>query len=57
MRDTSIKDRKVIENWPHGSCSSTSVNDGNIEKVRDSVRENLRFGIRKIREETELRTR
>ncbi|KAJ8947015.1 hypothetical protein NQ318_019096 [Aromia moschata] len=40
--------RKIVENLPHASRSSTSVNDDNIEKVKEIVLENLRVGIRVI---------
>ena len=38
--------REVVENLPHTSRPSTSVNDDNIEKVKKIVLENRRVGIR-----------
>ncbi|XP_066259606.1 protein GVQW3-like [Euwallacea similis] len=40
--------REVVENLPHASRPSTSVNDDNIEKVQEIVLENRRVGIREI---------
>ena len=40
--------RKVIENLPHASRPSTYVNDDNIKKVKETVLENRRFGIKEI---------
>ncbi|XP_053995846.1 uncharacterized protein LOC128885687 [Hylaeus anthracinus] len=45
--------REVVENLPHVSRSSTSVNDDNIEKVKEIVLGNRRVGIREITEITE----
>ncbi|XP_053990042.1 protein GVQW3-like [Hylaeus volcanicus] len=42
--------REVLENLPHASRSSTSVNDDNIEKVKEIVLGNHRVGIREIAE-------
>ena len=42
--------RKVVENLPHASRPSTSVNDDNIEKVKKIVLENRRVGIREVAE-------
>ena len=42
--------REVVENLPHGSRPSTSVNDDNIEKVKKIVLENHRSGIKKVAE-------
>ena len=42
--------REVIENLPHASRPSTSVNDDNIEKVKKIVFENRRVGIREVAE-------
>ena len=42
--------RKVVENLPHASRPSTSVNNENIEKVKKIVLENRRVGIREIAE-------
>ena len=42
--------REVVENLPHASRPSTSVNDDNIEKVKKIVLENRRVGIRKAAE-------
>ena len=42
---------EVIENLSHASRSSTSVNDDNIEKVKDTVLENRHVGIREIAED------
>ena len=44
------KGREVVENLPHASRPSTSVNDDNIEKVKKIVLENRRVGIRKVAE-------
>ena len=41
--------REVVENLPHASRPSTSVNDDNIEKVKKIVLEN-RAGIREVAE-------
>ena len=41
---------EVVENLPHASRPSTSVNDKNIEKVKKIVLENRRFGIREVAE-------
>ena len=40
--------REVVENLPHASRPSISVNDDNIEKVKKIVLENRRVGIRKV---------
>ena len=40
--------REVVENLPHASCPSTSVNDDNIEKVKKIVLENRCVGIREV---------
>ena len=40
--------REVVENLPHASRPSTSVNDDNIEKVKKIVLENRPVGIRKV---------
>ena len=42
--------REIIENLPHASRSSSSVNDDYIEKVKKIVLENRRFRIRKVAE-------
>ena len=42
--------REVVENLPHASGPSTSVNDDNIEKVKKIVLENRRVGIREVAE-------
>ena len=42
------KGREVVENLPHASRPSTSVNDDNIEKVKKIVLENHRVGIREV---------
>ena len=42
--------REVIENLPHASRPSTTVNDDNIEKVKKIVSTNLRVGIREVAE-------
>ena len=42
--------REVVENLPHASRPSTSVNDGKIEKVRKIVLENRRVVIREVAE-------
>ena len=42
--------REVVENLPHASRPSTSVNDDNIEKVKKIVFENRRVGIREVAE-------
>ena len=42
--------REVVENLPHASRPSTSVNDDNIEKVEKIVLENRRVGIREVAE-------
>ena len=42
--------REVVENLPHASRPSTSVNDDNIEKVKKIVLENRRVGIREVAE-------
>ena len=42
--------REVVENLPHASRRSTSVNDDNIEKVKKLVLENRRVGIREVAE-------
>ena len=42
--------REVIENLPHASRPSTSVNDDNIEKVKKIVLENRCVGIREVAE-------
>ncbi|KAJ8939424.1 hypothetical protein NQ318_021928 [Aromia moschata] len=41
---------EVVENLPHASRPSTSVNDDNIEKVKEIVFENHRAGIRETAE-------
>jgi len=46
--------REVVENLPHASRSSTSVNDDNIEKVKEIVLENRRIGIREIAEDLNI---
>ena len=46
--------REVIENLPHASCPSTSVNNNNIEKVKETVRENRRIGSREIAEDLNI---
>ena len=40
--------REVVENLPHASYPSTSVNDDDIEKVKEIVLENRRIGIREV---------
>ena len=42
--------REVVENLPHASHPSTSVDDDNIEKVKKIVFENRRVGIREVTE-------
>ena len=42
--------REVVENLPHASGPSTSVNNDNIEKVKKIVFENRRVGIREVAE-------
>ena len=42
--------REVVENLSHASRPSTSVNDDNMEKVKEIVLENRRVGIREIAE-------
>ena len=42
--------REVIENLPHASHPSISVNNDNIEKVKKIVLENRRVGIREVAE-------
>ena len=42
--------RGVVENLPHASRPSTSVNDDNIEKMKKIVLENRRVGIREVEE-------
>ena len=42
--------REVVENSPHSSRPSTSVNNDNIEKVKKIVLENGRVGIREVSE-------
>ena len=42
--------REVVENLPHASRPSTSVNDDNIEKMKKIVLENCRVGIREVAE-------
>ena len=42
--------RKVVENLPHASRPSTSVNDDSIEKVKKIILENRRVGIREVAE-------
>ena len=42
--------REVVENLPHASRPSNSVNDDNIEKVKKIVLKNRRVGIREITE-------
>ena len=39
---------EVVENLPHSSRPSTSVNDDNIEKVEKIVLENRRVGIKEV---------
>ena len=41
---------EVVENLPHASRPSTSVNDDNIEKVKKIVLKNRRVGIREVAE-------
>ena len=41
---------EVVENLPHASRPSTSVNDDNIEQVKKNVLENRRVGIREVAE-------
>ena len=41
---------EVVENLPHASRPSTSVNDDNIEKVKKIVLENHPVGIREVAE-------
>ena len=40
--------RQVVENLPYASRPSTSVNDDNIEKVKEIVLKNHRVGIREV---------
>ena len=49
------KVREVIENLPHASRPSTSVNEDNIEKVKETLLENLRVGNRAIAEDLNWR--
>ena len=42
--------REVVENLPHASRSSISVNDDNIEKVKKIVLQKRRVGIREVAE-------
>ena len=42
--------REVVENLPHASRPSTSVNDDNIEKMKKIVLENRRVGIKEVAE-------
>ena len=42
--------REVVQNLSHVSRPSTSVNDDNMEKVKEIVLENRRVGIREIAE-------
>ena len=42
--------REVVENFPHASCPSTSINVDDIEKVKKIVPENRRVGIREVAE-------
>ena len=42
--------RQVVEDLPHASRPSSSVNDDNIKKVRKIVLENCRCGIREVAE-------
>ena len=42
--------REVVENFPHATRPSTSVNDDNTEKVEKIVLKNLRVGIREVAE-------
>ena len=44
------ENREVVENLPHASRPSTSVNDDNIEKVKKIVLDNHRVGIREVAE-------
>ena len=46
--------REVVENFPHASRPSTSVNHDNIRKVKKIVLENRRVGIRKVAEPLNL---
>ena len=41
---------REVENFPHASRPSTSVNDDNIEKVKKTVLEDRRVGIREVAE-------
>ena len=41
---------EVVENLPHASRPSTSVNDDNIEKVKKIVIENRHVGIKEVAE-------
>ena len=42
--------REVVENFPHASSPSTSVNDDNIENVKKIVLENCRVAFREVAE-------
>ena len=42
------EDREVIENLPHASCPTTSVNDDQIVNVKETVLENIRVVIKEI---------
>ena len=44
------KGREVVENLPHASRRSTSVNDDNIKKVKKIVLKNRFLGIREVAE-------
>ena len=46
--------REVVENLPHGSRPSASVNDDNIEKVKKIGLENRRVGIREVAEDLNI---
>ena len=48
--ETSLS-RTQVENLPHVSRPSTSVNDDSIEKVKQIVLENRRVGIREVSEQ------
>ena len=45
---------EVVENLPHASRPSTSVNDDNIEKVKKIVLKNRRVGIREVAEASNI---
>ena len=46
--------REVVENLSHVSRPSTSVNDDNIEKLKEIVLENRRVGIREVAEALDI---